>query len=538
MDHQFISYKETGFFSPLVVDYLEQEPQLRSFYKYPAKIESFTEIISSQKKRKINRSLLAETILNGYSRLNPEGSGEIKLGSQVWENIQALKKDNSFTITTGHQLNLFTGPLYTIYKIFSVIKLAEEVELANPGTRIIPLFWMATEDHDFAEINHANLHGKTITWDEPSFGATGKISTKNIGGVLSRFLSSLGLSEHYPYIENLLKSSYLDSKSLADATRSLYHQIFGKYGLLILDADDPGLKKEFAGIIRKDLFENNSFNAVSETNNRLEKLGYTAQVHPRQINFFYHEKGIRERWVHDGENFSVLSTDKSYSGAEINQLIDQNPELFSPNVIMRPVYQEVILPNLAYIGGGGELAYWLSLKSTFDFYGVSFPILFLRNSALLVQKKWAESTHRLGFTVKDLFQDNRDLIKQYVLRSSTKVLSLDQQKMDLSKVFESLKELAEKIDPTLGPSSEAIKARTLKRISGLEKKMIRKEKDAFDIQISQILKIKQALFPNHSLQERTENVFQFMEMQGPEILDLLYEVLDPLENEFAIITLS
>lgn len=537
MENRFIAYKETGFFSSLVVDYLEQEEKLLPFFKYSPQLSSFPAIIEIQKKRKLNRKILADSILEGYSPLFLNGNPESFLGKKVLGNIEALREDNSFTITTGHQLNIFTGPLYTIYKIFSVIKLAEEVGKANPGNRIIPLFWMATEDHDFAEINHVRIHGKTLSWDEMVSGATGRVSTKSISGVLSRFLSSLGLSEHYEAIENLLKSSYLDQESLAQATRALYHKIFGKFGLVILDADQPPLKKEFRNIIRKDFFESHSFTSVSETNNRLEKLGYSAQVHPRPINFFFLDKNIRERWVKDEEGFSVLNTDKKYSENQILELLEKSPEYFSPNVIMRPVYQESLLPNLAYIGGGGELAYWLSLKSTFDQYKVSFPILFLRNSALLVEKKWEEATHRLGFTIQELFQDNRDLIKKYVLRSSNKVLDLEVQKLEIARIFKEISSLAKKIDITLGPSSEALKTRTLNRLIDLEKKMVRKEKDSFDIQISQILKIKQVLFPNHSLQERNENIFPFIEAHGFEILDQIYEALNPIQNEFTIITI-
>jgi bacillithiol biosynthesis cysteine-adding enzyme BshC len=537
MANQYIPYKETGFFSRLVLDYLDQDPKLDSFYQYSPQLSSFPEIIANQKKREINRKVLVDSIHQGYSLLERENLSSFIMNEKVRENIQALGEENCFTITTGHQLNLFSGPLYTIFKIISIIKLSEEVEKANPGTKIIPLFWMATEDHDFAEINHVKINGKTISWDESVSGATGKISTKNIGGTLSRFLSSLGLSENYAQIENILKSSYTPAKPLSQATMALYHQIFGKYGLVILDADHPELKKEFVEIIRKDIHENHSFNAVSETNGRLENLGYSAQVHPRQVNFFYHHEGIRDRWIREADGFSVLNTDKKFSLSEMESLLQEKPEYFSPNVIMRPVYQEKILPNLAYIGGGGELAYWLSLKSTFDFYKVPYPALFLRNSALLVEEKWAKALTRLGFTTKNLFQDNRDLIQQYVLRSSSKVLNLEPQKLEIARIFESIRILIENIDTTLGPSSEALKTKTLNRMEDLEKKMVRKEKNSFDVQISQIIKIKQALFPDHSLQERNQNIFPFMEIHGPEILDKIFEALDPLHNEFAIITL-
>jgi len=540
MENQNIPYRKTGFFSSLVLDYLEQDPKLDNFYTYKPQISSFPEIIRNARLRKINREVLVDALLLTYSHLDPLRKDiSPAVNKSVLDNIHSLKDENTFTISCGHQLNLFTGPLFTIFKIFSTIRLAETVQKENPGVKIVPLFWMATEDHDFEEINHVQINGKNLKWDEAASGATGRIATAGIKTLVSQFLSTLGMSDQYESIELLLKSSYLDTPTLAQATLCLFNHLFGRYGLVILNADSPSLKKEFRDIMQRDIEENHSNKLVTESNIALEKMHYSAQVHPREINFFYLEKSIRERIVKNPNGgFEVLNTNKVFSSSQLMELIQHHPDNFSPNVIMRPVYQEKILPNLAFIGGGGEIAYWLSLKSTFDFYRVPFPALFLRNSALLIEEKWGNMIKRLGFQSEDLFQDNRDLIKQYVLRSTTKTLDLNTQKEKIKEVFLSISEQASAIDPTLVQSGNALLTRTLNRLADLEKKMLRKEKNNFDIQISQILTLKQALFPNHSLQERNENIFAFIKDYGWELMDELYNSLNPLDKNFTLITLS
>lgn len=531
MSVHHLPYPNTRFFSRLINDYLTEKSSLREFYAYAPELFSFGKIIQAQKSREINREVLCDQIDKGYRDLQEDYS-------TVKESIALIKRDTTFTITCGHQLNIFSGPLYTIYKIISTIRLAQEVEKAYPEYKIIPLFWMATEDHDFVEINHVKLYGKIIEWDQPVGGATGRIPIDSINPTLSRFLSTLGISSHFSEIEALLKKAYHRQGTLARATQSLYHQLFGKYGLVILDPDRKELKKEFSSIILQDFVSQKSNELVGESNIRLENLGYSAQVHPRPVNFFYLENGSRERIIKDSPNaYSVLNSKKNLTDSDLAKDISENPDKFSPNVVLRPLYQEKILPNLAFIGGGAEVSYWLSLKTTFDYYKVPYPALFLRNSALIIEKDLEKSIRRLGFQEKDFFKDSKELIKEYVIRTSTKTLNLEVSKTEMNELFEKIKLISEEIDPTLSQSATAIKTKTINQIRNLEKKLIRKEKDNFDIQISQIIKIKQALFPNQGLQERNSNFFEYSHRYGSEILAILLDNLNPLEKEFTIINL-
>ena len=204
---------------------------------------------------------------------------------------------------------------------------------------------------------------------------------------LNQYKGVLGLEHHAGELAEIVETAYTKFDKLADATRYLVNALFGQYGLVIIDADDHRLKQQFAHIIEQDIIEQNSFKNISATNEQLEKLGVHIQVNPREINFFYLMDGLRERIVFEDELYKVLNTEISFSKEELQKEISNYPERFSPNVVMRPLYQEYILPNIAYVGGGAEVVYWLELKSNFEHYKVDFPILILRNSGLVIPKR-------------------------------------------------------------------------------------------------------------------------------------------------------
>lgn len=531
---EYLDYHDTGYFTQTVLDYLKGDTALDEFYGKPPVSNSVESILGQQKTKITNRSVLVNVLNDQYQRIENSGG---KVCDLVKENIGSLNSANSFTVTTGHQLNIFTGPLYTIYKILGTIALSNKLGITHPEIRVSPIFWMATEDHDFAEINHLNVGDKPISWNQEQGGAVGRLDIKSIQPALGQVLSSLGLNPYLGDIEQICRDAYLKNTNLADATRYLYNELFGCYGLIILDADNARLKNEFAPIIEQDIFEQHSNILVSASNKKLESLGYHVQVHPREINFFYLQKNSRERIIRESEGFKVLNTALRFTNDELKTEIQQFPERFSPNVIMRPLYQEVILPNLAYIGGGAEVSYWLSLKTTFSRYQIPFPLLLLRNSAMLVDEVSRKRTVQLGFQTIDLFKDPRELVKLYVLRSSTKELDLDKELRALKEILAVIETKAHAVDITLGESTRAIYARTRNMVKALEGKMLKAEKDKFDTEMSQIFKINQKLFPNHTLQERVENFLPYYAHYGKALFDTLLESFDPFGKEMTVINL-
>jgi bacillithiol biosynthesis cysteine-adding enzyme BshC len=538
MDVACISYKETGFFSPTVIDYLEDKPELREFYSHRPTLDGFAEFLKN-KKIVADRALLADTltdqyqIIAQYARIWDPG---FSVPQPVQQNIQSLKSPDTYTITTGHQLNIFAGPLYFIYKIVTAIKLTQQLKAEFPDKNFVPVYWMASEDHDFAEISYTTIGGKKVHWWLESSGATGRIHPETLRQALNQYKGVLGMADHAPELAEIVETAYTRFDRLADATRYMVNALFGQYGLVIIDADNKRLKQQFAPIIERDIIEQNSFKNITATNEKLHNLGVHIQVNPREINFFYMKGSLRERLVFENDRYKVLNTDISFTEEELRQEIKKHPQKFSPNVVMRPLYQECILPNIAYIGGGAEVVYWLELKSNFEYYKIDFPILILRNSGLVIRKESAAKIKRMELTPADIFKPTDLLKTSWIKKHSDHNLSLQTEWSELTAIFARLKERATKIDPTLGPSTEAVQARLKKALDNLEKKLVKAEKNNYHTRLEQIEQIKTELFPGNSLQERNENFGLLYVKWGQDLIDELIRNFEPLAFEFAVLT--
>jgi len=539
MDVSCISYKDTGFFSSTVTDYLEGKPELKPFYAHRPDFEGFAELLKTKKvvaDREILANVLNEQyqIIVKYARIWDKS---FSIPDAVQQNIAQLRLDNTYTITTGHQLNIFAGPLYFIYKIVTAIKLAQQLKAKHPDKNFVPVYWMASEDHDFAEISYTYIGGKKVHWWLEASGATGRINPETLRQALNQYKGVLGMEQFGPELAQIVETAYTRFDKLADATRYMVNALFGQYGLVIIDADNARLKKQFAPIIEQDIIEQNSFKNISATNQQLHDLGVHIQVNPREINFFYMKGGaLRERLVFEDGVYKVMDTEIRFTEGELKEQIAKHPERFSPNVVMRPVYQECILPNIAYVGGGAEVVYWLELKANFDFYKVDFPILILRNSALVVRKESAGKVKRMELRVADLFKPTDAIKTRWVKQHSENTLTIQAEWQQMLIAFEQIKANAAHIDSTLVPATEAVQVRLKKAIDNLEKKLIKAEKRRYQTHLAQIDHIKEELFPNGSLQERTENFGMLYVRWGQGFIDELIRHFEPLDFEFAVLT--
>lgn len=524
-----ISYQESGYFTPLMNDYLDQKPNIQSLYNRFPTIENFKDqIIEKQQNFNQNyRSVLVSVLNKQYKKTNPS------LLTQ--QNINLLLESNTFTITTGHQLNLFTGPLYFLYKIISTINLAKELKESYPDYNFIPVYWMATEDHDFEEINHFNFKGKKIVWNKESNGPVGRLNTKGLEDVFEAFSNELGIGNNANDLKKMFEESYLSFDNLADATRHLANTLFAEYGLVILDADVPDLKSKFISYVKEELLYQSASQEVSKTTKILKN--YTIQVNPREINLFYLEDNIRERILFEEGQYQVNNTEIRFSQTEILNLLEQHPEKFSPNVIMRPLYQEVILPNLCYIGGGGELAYWLELKYYFEKSKITFPILLLRNSVLLATEKQAKKTDKLNLSWADLFLKKQTLISQKTKALSEFPINLSEQKNFLKEQFEKLYLIAKQTDASFTGAVKAQEVKQIKGLENLEKRLLKAQKRKYSDELERIIDLKEELFPLNSLQERKDNFSEYYLLNGKNLINRLSEELKPLEQKFNIVVL-
>lgn len=527
MPNDCVTYQNSGYFSKLITDYLDEKSELQSLYNRFPKIEHF----QSQIDEKSNnfpfesRQILVSALEKQYENF--------VISEYTSQNIQLLKQSNTFTITTGHQLNLFSGPLYFLYKIVSTINLCKELKLKFPEQNFVPIYWMATEDHDFEEINYFNFKGKKLSWNKESKGAVGRFDTKGLNEVYDSFYKEIGTGNNANYLVDLFKKSYLEHQNLADATRFLANELFKNEGLVIIDGDSIELKKLFVPYVKRELIEQISYQKVTET---LPKLSdYTVQVNPREINLFYLQDQLRERIIFENGNYKINNTSLVFSESELITELEKNPENFSPNVILRPLYQEVILPNLCYIGGGGEIAYWLELQSNFEANKVTFPMLLVRNSVLLATKKQVMKLDKLGLSWNEIFMSQELLSNKKAKEFSNFTIDFSEQKEVLKQQFKALYEIALNTDKSF---IGAVKAQEIKQINGLdklEKRLLKAEKRVLSEKLNQLYVLQDALFPNGNLQERTDNFATFYSEFGSQLIAQLLTELKPLEQKFSII---
>lgn len=522
-----IPFRETNYFSSLICDYLDEHPDLQPFYNRFPNIGNFAAQIEEKQFPKVNRTVLVDVIKKQYSALTTS--------SITAKNIKLLEQENTFTITTGHQLNLFTGPLYFLYKILSTVNLCEELAEKHPEHNFVPVYWMATEDHDFEEINYFNFKGSKIEWSRAFGGAVGELSTEGLQDVFEVFSEKLGPGKNAAYLRELFEESYVAHSNLADATRYLANELFGAYGLVIVDANDKELKKRFVPYVQKELVEQTSFKAVSKTIAEFPK-DYKIQVNPREINLFYSVEGVRERIVFEDDIYKVINTSIFWSKSELLKEVNDFPERFSPNVILRPLYQEVILPNLCYIGGGGELAYWIELKAMFDAFEMVFPMLLLRNSALVITERQNGIVTKLNLSLQELFLKQQDLLALKTKKLSSLDIDFTKQKNFLKEQFKELYGMAEQTDQSFVGAVSAQEKKQLKGLENLEKRLLKAEKRQLNTKLLAYEHIQNELFPKQSLQERQMNFSELYFEYGAELIPMFKSALKPLKGEFLAIS--
>ena len=529
MTKHLLPLSETHAFSNLMRDYVEGSEVPKPFYhRFPTPHNFKAQLEEKQRSfTKKNRDLLVRQLRHQYRGCETSNA--------TLENIEALRDDHTFTITTGHQLNLFTGPLYFLYKIFSTINLCESLAKEFPDNRFVPIYWMASEDHDFDEINYFNFQGKKVIWQREAKGPVGRLNLEGLKEVLDTLKLTWGTSANAQHLLELFENAYLHNDTLADATRYLGNALFKEYGLVIVDGDDPQLKTAFTPIAKRELDGGDSHAEITKTTSYLEEAGYSQQVFPREINLFYIEDGIRERIIHRHDKFYLSNSDRVFTEQELFNKLSSQPECFSPNALLRPIYQELILPNLCYIGGGGELAYWFQLKDYFQSVNVPFPILMLRNSVLLLPEKVKGKLDRMEVPIEKLFLESHELKTWYTKKNSDLKIDFSKQKEFLQKQFEDLYVLAKKTDASFLGAVAAQEKKQLNGLDHLEKRLLKAQKRKLSDELHRLSEIQHQLFPKGGLQERTENFSQWYLEYGEELMNLLKRELDPLESSFSIL---
>lgn len=524
MPISLIPYSETGHFSGLITDYLTEDKKISAFYKFPCKPGSFHEAIEQRKKNQVNRKVLSSVLQKQYGQL-------LQDGDPVLDNISSLQRENTFSVTTGHQLNLLTGPLYVIYKIATTIQLSRQLQNQFPEHQFVPVFWMAGEDHDFEEINHIHIGDQKITWDTPQSGAVGRFHLKDIESFFDDLNDAAGNRYSIP---SFFRDAYTQSKTLAEATRKLIHGLFAEYGLVVIDGDDPELKALFVSEMETELTSGLAYRAMNETNGVFSRY-YKEQVVPQEINLFYLMPGKREKIVSGVDGFSIRNSELHFTKQEMVKELHKHPERFSPNVVMRPVYQERILPNLAYIGGPGEVHYWLQLMNVFDRFEVPYPIVMLRNCMMLIGNQQKQRMQSLGMDVSDLFNEPEQVIMEVVKKQATFDTGVSHQIIAIEKALDELATVYSRIDPTLQASVEGEKRKMINALNALEEKANRALKRKNEVVVQQVRTLFNKLMPQGKLQERYDNVTTHAAEDIHGFIRKVINHTDPFRNSFSVI---
>lgn len=527
MNITYLQHQQTGYFSKLNIDYINGAGALRPFYAFEPNDKGLSNAILERSTMPLNRAVLVGELQKQY-----EGLTDIP---DVTNNIALLQADNTFTVCTAHQPNLMTGFLYFVYKILHAVVLARHLKSQHPHANFVPVFYMGSEDNDLDELGVFRFNNTKFRWDTEQTGAVGRMHTKDLQALLQTFTALIGPpGAAADNLKEIVLTAYSQQHTIAQATRYLIHHLLGQYGVVVLDADSAVLKRQFLPVLKQELLQPVADTLVQRASAKLNEQ-YSAQAFSRPINLFYLHNNIRERIEKNGNEWQVVRTDIKWTEAALIAELEQHPERFSPNVILRGLYQETILPNVAFIGGGSEVAYWLQLKEVFAHYHVFYPALILRQSSLFIDEKSYNLQHSLGLSNEQLFAPTEKIIRDFVVKNSQKDLQMNDALHQLNAVFEQIKVSATHVDITLKSSAEAALTKMKHQINVLEKKMMRAEKRNMSTKLAHIYKLKNQLFPNASLQERYDTFMPYYLSIGPHFFELILKATVPYGNQFAIV---
>ncbi len=469
-----------------------------------------------------------EIVYNTIFSQNQEES----MSAKQLEYLFLLKEKNTFTITTGHQLNLFTGPVFFVYKILQTIKTAEFLKSNFPDHNFVPIFWMATEDHDFEEIDHFKTREHYYEIKGNSGGDVGNIKIEDqyfIQEFEKEFKDSLYGTELILWIKN----AYKKGNSHTQAIRYLVNQLFAEYGLLTIDGNSKELKSQVKDIFKKELLSNQLFETTKTQIEFLEKEYRKVQVNPREINLFYLSE-TRNRIEIVNNEYQILDTNLKFSQEEILNELENHPEKFSPNAVLRPAYQESVLPNLAYVGGNAEVMYWIELKDYFESINLPFPILIPRNSMLFIEEKTLKKIEKSGLKIENFFENYAEVINLKLLENNEIKLLLNNKETELINSFSELKNKASETEKTFFNLVEAEETRQLKSFRRMQKRLLKAEKikelERFDQMQNLFLKV----HPAGNWQERVFNFSVFYADFGKQWINDCYQKMNVQKSELII----
>jgi bacillithiol biosynthesis cysteine-adding enzyme BshC len=511
------------------MDYLNGNKHLSGFYHFQPHLQGIQHAAKYKQFDAKQRALLIERILTNYqsSHINIDESQAVK------NNIDKLRNENTYSVTTGHQLCIFTGPLYVVLKALHVIKLSQKLNELNDGNNYVPVFWLAGEDHDFNEIKTLQTHDQKLEWQRDA--GTIPVGRLSLDG-LKTLLQQLDLSKNSD-IHDLIEF-YTQSGNLAQATTRLLHHIFGRFGLIVINPDDKELKQTIIPIIKRDVLHSEFYTALEQTNLELGKHYKKLQITGRPINHFYITDDNQRCLIHrEGDDYIIHNTNLKFSAREMDHEIVSHPERFSPNVVMRPVYQEFVLPNVAYVGGPGEVAYWLQLKLVFESASMKMPAVLLRNSFILMNYHDARELKKINIPPAEFTIGRQHEIEKSLLQKLLP-LSFDIWQNQSNELFQQLYDQAVAIDNKAASDLLKDKLEWEKRWKMWYSDVNKLRKQKLDNELRMLRNLHERCYPGNVPSERKLNFTAFVTENDSirHFVDLLYNHIEPVTSSVKIVT--
>lgn len=524
-----ITYQDLRETTDLFRDFIYNFEKVDSFYAGNfRKMESFEKCWADLSKRKYFRN----EIISILERQN----SELGASSQTLKNISYLKDNQTSVVFTGQQVGILGGPLFTIYKAISDIKLAAWLS-EKLKTKVIPLFWLATDDHDFLEVNHIySLNPQSqITKIEYKSKAdwNGKPMAKvvlddSFNEFSQTITANLAETKYKNEVLNKLFEVYKEGQSLSMAFGKWLTFLLGKYGLVLVNPADNELKQLAAPIFEKEIEQNGKLeNIFKETNTRLEQRHYHLQVKKKEnyLNIFV-DNGQRSTVRKEKDFFVVEATQEKFTSEQLRGLLNQKPTLFSPNVVLRPVVQSYLFPTLAYVGGPSEVAYFAQLKELHQALEVNMPVVYPRAALTLLEKKTSEMLEKYNLDIKDILtQDIESVVNQVMQKSLPPDWEENfiKTQAEIKQKFEKLEQEVTQLEPTLKETFATTKGKIDFELNKLKEKYFQAYKRKNKTVREQLYKVKNHLYPENDLQERKFNIVYYLNKYGFGLIDFLYQ---------------
>ena len=517
--------------SQLYKDYIAGNPKLSKFYSgYHRNEADFKRIAGSVVNHDYNRPQLVE-VLRGTN-------DKYGLTPAIEANLELLKYEKTVTVITGQQAGIYTGPLYTLLKAITTIKAATHLSkmLDRP---VVPLFWMESSDHDLAEVNHIyfpgpqgpvnHVYGKD---DNPKQQSVGSISLmKDFIQFSDKIKKNLPRNDFYDAVTRLMDETYYPGATFSEAFGQMMSRLLGRFGLILVDAENVDLKRLAAPIIVRKLQDRGRMNELLiEQSEELEREDYQRQIQVRTelLNLFILKDNNRVPLSVLGDVLANGESNAIFESRELVQIASENPERFSPKVAFRPIVQDFLFPTVAYIGGPSELAYFAQLKKVYEFFEIQMPIIWPRISASLIDAKIQRHVLKTGITHEDIFREPDQVVKAILNRhfDFDTEGTFTEANRRLEGIFEWLGDILTDLDPSMAeqlqnPENKMkyqlnhIKDRTLKTLQSKQKNLI-----------TSYHTVRNQIFPNNKLQERVYNVLYYLSRYGFWLMDFMMEELD------------